>query len=291
MKILITGATGTLGKHVIPALLREGHTLVHLGRSALPLDHENLSWILADFQRLELLDQGLFSGVDLILHMANMTKEDPALDLRLAEFLFQGAAAHAVPSFFYASSIRVYGHRLGTIDEDSAPDPSAHDPYGQNKLATELLLRRLAQNTPTKLRLLRIGHVLTPENLAKAPQRLGLASLLLWGRGFPHYIPVSDTLSALLFLVEKHRSLDYSVFHLTREDETCRYLDFHLNSAPFWKRALVRACALPLPLSFLFLRSTPGARESRCALILSRHLYTQGWKPGEASAINAWGST
>jgi nucleoside-diphosphate-sugar epimerase len=271
-QILITGATGTLGRHLIPKLLSEGHSLIHLGRSK--LDLPGLRWARADFSRLEEVDPGIFQGLDAILHMANLTKEDPALDQRVAKLLFSRAAEAGVPSFFYASSIRVYGHRLGEIDEESPPKPCPFDSYGRRKLETELLLRKLAKKSRTRLHLLRIGHTLTPENIAKAPETLGLRFLLLWGRGYPHFIHIADVEKTIAALLREHRNLKFTEFNLTRD--TATYLGLYAKKLPTWQRCLAKTLALPPAIPFLLFRRTLPARETRCALIRHSHLAKQG---------------
>ena len=51
MRILLTGASGFIGRHLLPALLAEGHEVVAAGRRAPALAHPRLSSIEADFTR------------------------------------------------------------------------------------------------------------------------------------------------------------------------------------------------------------------------------------------------
>lgn len=60
MKILITGATGYIGKRLIPLLLKEGHTLVCTVRDITRVDNlyqknNNLEFIEVDFLKSETL--------------------------------------------------------------------------------------------------------------------------------------------------------------------------------------------------------------------------------------------
>jgi len=272
MKILLTGATGTIGGALIPRLLAAGHTLVHVGRAKLPIHHPCLEWVIADFSGGEALVAGPWSGCEAALHLANLTKEDPALDRTVSAELFGLAAAAGVKNFFYASSIRVYGNAYGVITEEATPAPLPSDLYGQAKLATEGVLRGLTERAPgTKLRILRIGHVITPENRAKLPRSLGARFLLLWGRGYPHYIAVADVVDALLFLLEKQTLLSQpEVLHLTRDEENSRYADYYGS-------AVTRLLALPLWATRMITSSLPGAREARCSRILPKSLSELGW--------------
>jgi uncharacterized protein YbjT (DUF2867 family) len=51
MRILLTGASGFIGQHLLQALLAEGHQIVCAGRSVKPSSDPRLSWIAADFTK------------------------------------------------------------------------------------------------------------------------------------------------------------------------------------------------------------------------------------------------
>ena len=60
MKILVTGATGYIGKRLIPILINEGHHVVCAVRDKLRadktyIDDENITIIEADFLKFETL--------------------------------------------------------------------------------------------------------------------------------------------------------------------------------------------------------------------------------------------
>jgi nucleoside-diphosphate-sugar epimerase len=215
-------------------------------------------------------------GCEAVLHLANLTKLDPALDRTVSSALCVLAQKERVPNFFYASSIRVYGNARGELTENAPARPLPSDSYGTAKLATETALRALSAPAGlTKLRVLRIGHVLTPENLGRLPPRLSPRFLWLWGRGFPHYISVADAVGAILFLLKKNlKDSQPEIFHVTRDEPGARYADLY-GPASF----------SPLPLSATWWLSSfaAGARESRCARIIPENLYRLGWKFSSAA--------
>ncbi|WP_334270948.1 SDR family oxidoreductase [Saccharopolyspora indica] len=66
MRILVTGATGTLGQQVVPALLEAGHDVVRMSRRAAP----DAGWRQADLATGEGLDDAV-RDVDAIAHLAS----------------------------------------------------------------------------------------------------------------------------------------------------------------------------------------------------------------------------
>jgi nucleoside-diphosphate-sugar epimerase len=271
MKLVLTGATGTIGRFLIPELLREGHSVVHLGRGELREEFPQVDWRKVDFETCSGVEAHAFAGAGAVLHMANLTKEDPELDRRAAKFLFAEAAKQAVPHFFYASSIRVYGDALGVLEETSEPSPCASDEYGRSKLATERLLREAENGSGTKLRVLRIGHVITPAR--RRELHYGARSMLLWGRGYTHHIAVNQVVNAILFLLKGNPR--HGIYNVT-VDTAARTL-----RAQFGQNSLAARFSLPLPVSRL-VGTAAEARETRGAWIRHASLEAEGWIPPEA---------
>jgi len=92
MKILVTGATGYIGKRLIPFLLNEGHTVVCVVRDRLRADKsysddENINIIEVDFLKPETL-KNIPKGIDvayyLIHSMSNSSKDFKSLEERCA---------------------------------------------------------------------------------------------------------------------------------------------------------------------------------------------------------------
>jgi len=92
MKILVTGATGYIGKRLIPFLLNEGHTVVCVVRDRLRADKsysedENVHVIEVDFLNPETL-KNIPKDIDvayyLIHSMSNSSKDFTSLEERCA---------------------------------------------------------------------------------------------------------------------------------------------------------------------------------------------------------------
>ncbi|HLB32805.1 MAG: hypothetical protein A3F67_07465 [Verrucomicrobia bacterium RIFCSPHIGHO2_12_FULL_41_10] len=72
MKILVTGGSGFLGRNVIKALLKEGHSVIGFSRSqpSYFVDKKNVEWIQGDFATGEGLDSIPWEELDAVFHLA-----------------------------------------------------------------------------------------------------------------------------------------------------------------------------------------------------------------------------
>ncbi len=194
MLILLTGATGFIGRALCASLLAEGHTVRAVVR-ALPAPEAGLS---AD--RLELivhpdlaaasLPRAALQGVDAIVHLAGIAQVARAgaggpagaqryerSNVTATRLLAEAAAAAGVRRFVFASSTRVYG-ATPPAWLDGATPTAPDEPYGASKLAAEGVLA----TTPLQVIALRIPAVYGPGGKG------GLATLMGWihrGRPLP----------------------------------------------------------------------------------------------------------
>lgn len=143
MKVLVTGATGFVAGHLVPALSRE-HDVVALGhdpdRIATAAGVETLQIDLRERGFEERLPQ-----VDAIVHLAqaNVPLPDGAADLFAVNTastaaLLEHARRSGATRFVFASSASVYGLGDKPWSEDDAP--AATDFYSATKLAAERLV-------------------------------------------------------------------------------------------------------------------------------------------------------
>lgn len=158
MRVLLTGASGFVGRHLAADLLARGHAVRAAMRdsAALPPGAE-----LAPIGDLgEPVDWGpLLQGVDAVVHGAGIAHAGPGLpdDLyarvnRDATLALAQAAAERVSRFVFLSSIRAQSGPTSThaLTEDDAPEPT--DAYGRSKLEAERGLAALPGLNATALR-------------------------------------------------------------------------------------------------------------------------------------------
>jgi UDP-glucose 4-epimerase len=139
MKVLVTGATGFVASHLLPALAAK-HEVVALGHdeSRIPT-YDNVEPLAVDLRDAA---DSLLPKVDAVVHLAqaNVPFPDGALDLLAVNAaatvaLLDHARRCGAARFVYASSGSVYGPGERPWTENDAPN--ATDFYSSTKLAGE----------------------------------------------------------------------------------------------------------------------------------------------------------
>lgn len=157
-RILITGANGFTGQHLLERLTRDGHELHGLLHCASEVPNATLHEAhVADLRDLPALRQVVERvQPDRVVHLAAIAfvaHDDPAElystnILGTRNLLEALASARRQPeAVLLASSANVYGNRReGVLDESMEPEP-AND-YGISKVTCELLARLYADRLP-----------------------------------------------------------------------------------------------------------------------------------------------
>jgi 2-alkyl-3-oxoalkanoate reductase len=172
MKVLITGASGFIGRYVVAAALRKGYDMRAVVRSPqqpLPWpSHPQLEVTHLDLRDTARLPEAL-EGIETVVHLAAVmsgTLEEQRQGTVLAtQALLSAMKTSSVKHLIAISSFSVYDYlplSPGTILLESLPletRPDRRDGYTQAKLAQEILVRQFATETDTLLTILRPGIV------------------------------------------------------------------------------------------------------------------------------------
>lgn len=274
-RILITGGQGILGVALIPKLLEKNWTVLALGRSRPTISHPHFQWQETDLARAT---EFPCESQDIVLHMANLSRESISDDRRVAHALAKKSLAAGVSKFFFTSSVRVYGVRYGTVDESAVPRPARDDSYGENKLFIEKDLENIFRSSPSHFIALRVGHLVSKTHPEKNPN---ISNRFLWfrGRSSPHFINVLDAANAICFLLDADRELKSSVFNITRELHAPQsYHQFFSPSGPVMAKFFVRRFSLPRAVGFLAARKRVSAHGQGAMNILENSLAEEGFR-------------
>lgn len=179
MKVLVTGATGFLGRYVVASLLQRGHHVRAMVRPA--SDTAALGWddrveiFRADLREGSNLDLSpAFENVDALIHLAAAVAGDDETRLRTAivgtERLLDAMAESQTRRLVHASSFSVYDWRKtgrslteqSPLEDDEVYD---RDAYAVAKLWQERVVRRMAEKHDWTLTVLRPGAIWGDRNL------------------------------------------------------------------------------------------------------------------------------
>jgi nucleoside-diphosphate-sugar epimerase len=146
MKIAITGATGFVGRVMVPALAARGHTVRAGARTSTPRTDGIAAFGYGDLDTA--VDWARFvDGMDAVVHLAGIAHNEGVADARYDQVnraqtaaLATAAARAGVGRVVYASSVKAQSDAIapGVLTEADPPRPV--DAYGRSKLAAEVAL-------------------------------------------------------------------------------------------------------------------------------------------------------
>ena len=172
MTVLITGATGFVGGHLVELLVERGEHIRILARHG-----EDVSWLrqmgvevywgdLTDFPSL----QAAVTGVQRVFHCAARTGPwGPQSDYELVNvtgprLLAEAALAAGVQRIVHVSSITVHGVDIHGTANETAPLRGGTDPYSKTKVAGERALEQLIQEKAAPITIVRPGLIYGPRD-------------------------------------------------------------------------------------------------------------------------------
>ena len=214
MRILLTGASGLIGRHLTPLLREAGHDVVRLVRQRPPQPQTDAVYFDPAGANPAPLE-----GFDAVIHLAgeniakrwNKRRKRSILASRgefTARLCTALAGAPNPPAHFLgASGIGYYGY--------DHPEPLTEDsPAGEGFLVQvseqwEAGTHNLLPSSPTdprpRIAIMRIAAVLSPEGGALAklmtPFRFGLGAVMGDGRQIMSWISLPDVLAAILHVL------------------------------------------------------------------------------------------
>ncbi len=153
-KILITGAAGFLGSHLVEKLHKLGHTVIGIDNMMGGYKDNIIQG--TEFHKLDCCDlpkiQEVMRGVDIVYHCAATAHEGLSVfspyeitknNYLASVSIFTAAVNNKVKRIVYCSSMARYGNSKTPFTEDMEPNPI--DPYAISKVASEKVLANLCE--------------------------------------------------------------------------------------------------------------------------------------------------
>ena len=229
MKVLITGATGLLGSHLLKELQRRGErvrALVLPTEDAQPLIARGLEVVRGDITDAGTLPPAV-RDIEVIFHLAGMMGVwRPLADYRLVNVtgsgnLYRAARDAGVRRFVHTSSHTVYGLGHGRfLTEKDAVRPDRY-PYSLSKTEGERLIRRLMLESHVETVILRPGTFFGPYDrlhFGRMAQKTKEGRALILGKG-DNALPfcyVTDIVQGFL-LAAYHKSAPGNIYNISND--------------------------------------------------------------------------
>ena len=219
MNVLVTGATGHVGRHLVPALLKAKHQVRVAVRNAeearesfddAPLEIMQLDLAEAQEQAFE----AIAKGVDAVVHLAAVVDPNAprekiwAVNVEATRKLARACKKNPkLKRFVFISSSALFHHpKKIPVEEDDEPSPE--NAYGESKLEAEKIVRESGLPfvilRPVVVYGLGFESVFSP--IVRGIQKQKLAIVGEGNSRFP-VVHVDDVVQAILLALEKTEAL------------------------------------------------------------------------------------
>jgi 2-alkyl-3-oxoalkanoate reductase len=211
VKILLTGATGFLGSHLLDLLVERGEevrVLVQSGEDIERLRRGKVEICRGDLSDCESLKVAV-EGVERVLHCAARTGPwGPRVEYELANVqgvksLVDVSLAAGVQRIVHVSSVTAHGVDVHGIADETAPLCGGPDPYSKSKAAGEHLLQQMIRDKGAPVTIVRPGLVYGPRDMGsfgRFATLVGQSKMVVIGSGKNHMplIYVTDVVRGIL---------------------------------------------------------------------------------------------
>jgi len=211
MNVLVTGATGFIGRHLVGRLTREGdhiRALVLSEEDASPLDALGVEVVRGDLCDYRAMERAV-TNRQVVFHLAAKIGEPnpsgealQAINVDGTANVARAAVQASVDRFVLCSSVSVYGRVINNlaITEHTATQPDL--PYGKSKLLAERIVLSHHERDGLPVVVTRLAGVFGPGARSWLSLFRSIASgrfrLIGSGDNYHHYVDVADVVAGLV---------------------------------------------------------------------------------------------
>ena len=216
LNVLVTGATGFVGQHLIEYLKLDGYNIKAISRKLIP----GVDTVICDFLK-DAIPENAFQGIDVVFHLAGYTHDlknasgvkqtYQKMNVDVTDELLSLSVKYSVKKFIFVSSVKAGGSpiRGKCAAEEDQSDPVGM--YGETKREAELKVLEIGRKSDMHVSILRPALIYGPRvkgNLQLMMQGINKG----WFPPLPEMgnrrsmIHVDDIVRALLLLVNSQQA-------------------------------------------------------------------------------------
>ena len=245
LNVLVTGATGFVGQHLIEYLKLDGYNIKAISRKLIP----GVDTVICDFLK-DAIPENAFQGIDVVFHLAGYTHDlknasgvkqtYQKMNVDVTDELLSLSVKYSVKKFIFVSSVKAGGSpiRGKCAAEEDQSDPVGM--YGETKREAELKVLEIGRKSDMHVSILRPALIYGP-NLKGNLQLMMQGIKKGWFPPLPEtgnrrsMVHVDDVVQALLLLASDQRS-NGEIFIVTDgRTYSSRYI-FEIMSSTLGKR-------------------------------------------------------
>jgi nucleoside-diphosphate-sugar epimerase len=220
MQVLITGANGFVGRHLILALQKRGDSVRALSSpkgDTTWLKQQGVAIFRGDIRSPDMLTEPL-RGVDAVVHLVAETKkkwgpmqDSYAVNVTGTENVCRAAIKAGVRRLVHVSTSAIYNMKVGRAVREDDPVEPLDDPYCFTKAQGDLLVQRMIRENHLPAVILRLGALFGPGdslNFGRLADRIGAGRGITVGTGnnAVPFVYITDVVQALLLALDTERA-------------------------------------------------------------------------------------
>lgn len=256
-KILITGAAGFVGSHLVDYLLKDGEPVERLrlllldNESAKFLPQKNFDFVRGDIRNINFVKK-IMKGVDTVYHLAGIigTTSNPKEYQKYKEVnvdgtfnLLKSCTRNKIKKFIFVSTVATYGippWSGNILNWDETHPKTYSEMYGKSKLAAERKVIEAHKKWKIPYTIVRPANVYGPRNFGQIYELYKTVKnhrfiMIGNGKNKMHYVYVLDLVKAMR-QIQLHSNISGDYIIASKEptefDEMIKLIAESINQKP-----------------------------------------------------------